>query len=65
MMTVTPQLGNLMYESTQYCISDYNYLVNRQFNYYICLIKKRKMLNRVLIGVKFYVMFDKDVFKQS
>ena len=33
---------SILYESTQYSISEYNCLVNRQFYEYICLIRKKK-----------------------
>ena len=60
---------SILYEYAQYSISEYNYLVNRQFYEYICLIRKGKKRSiRFLYGggggAKFYnVMFDKDVFK--
>ena len=62
---------SILYEYAQYSISEYNYLVNRQFYEYICLIRKGKnvQLGSYMgggggVGAKFYnVMFDKDVFK--
>ena len=32
---------SILFESSQYSISIYNYLVNRQFYEYICLIRKK------------------------